>query len=131
MTIRCFGFDGSDNVHTPHREWPGGGQNIERCWRNMNVIGISLALVTFSSMLMTITFHGRPVISYPEGFSWSWYARECVYRTFLHEFPSSGIEPQLGPHILTVLSQSSFYREFPRLERNPLLSSEWFSYHYQ
>ena len=63
MTVESSRFNLSNHINSPHYEWTRSSQYIHRNWRNMNFISIGLALMTSSRVMMTIFFHGRPIIT--------------------------------------------------------------------
>ena len=56
-------FDLSDHVNAPHCKRPWSGQNIQWNWRYVYSICVYLAFVTRSSIAMTISFHGGPIVT--------------------------------------------------------------------
>ena len=65
MSIGCRGLDLSNHVNAPHCKWPLSYQHVERNWRNVHLIGVDLAFMAGTGVLMEISFHGRPVIPCP------------------------------------------------------------------
>ena len=62
MSIRSSRLDLSDHINAPHCEWPQRNHDIQRYQRHMNFISIDLALMTSSRVVVTIVFHGRPIV---------------------------------------------------------------------
>ena len=50
MTVRSFGFDGPNDIYSPHGKRPRGGHNIQRMWRNIDVVRVCLTFMTFPDM---------------------------------------------------------------------------------
>ena len=57
---------GDDHINAPHCKRPQSCQDVQRCWRYVHLISIDLALVTGPRMLITVGFHGGPIISCPK-----------------------------------------------------------------
>src|ERR1051325_7913309 len=63
MSVGSGGLDFSDHVNAPHCERLRSGQNIQRYRRYVHFVCVYLAFVTRSSITVTISFHGGPIIS--------------------------------------------------------------------
>ena len=63
MTVRSLGFDGPYDVYPPHGKRPRGGHDIQRMWRNIDIVRKRLTFMAFPYMDAAITFHGEPVIT--------------------------------------------------------------------
>src|ERR1043165_4531534 len=63
VSVGSCGLDFSNHVNAPHRKRPGSGKNIQRYWRYVDFVCIYLALVTRSSIAVTISFHGGPIVT--------------------------------------------------------------------
>src|SRR3954471_5205994 len=66
MSIRSSRLNLSNHVNAPHCKRPRRSQDIQRHRRHVHFIGIDLALVTNSDMVMTISFHSGPIITSPQ-----------------------------------------------------------------
>jgi len=63
VPVGSLGFDYANHVNAPHRERLGRGKNIECSWQHVNLVWIDLTFMTFSSVLVTISFHCHPVVA--------------------------------------------------------------------
>src|ERR1051325_3395801 len=66
VSVGSRGLDFSNHVNAPHRKSPRSGKNIQRYWRYVHFVCIYLALVTRSSITVTISFHGGPIVTCPQ-----------------------------------------------------------------
>src|ERR1051325_9458908 len=63
MSVGSGGLDFSNQVDALHCERPRSGQNIQWYWRYVHFVCIYLAFVTRSSIAVTISFHGGPIVT--------------------------------------------------------------------
>ena len=69
VTIRRLGFDGPNDIYSPHGKGPRGEHNIQRMWRNIDIVRVCLTYMAFPDMSAAIGFHGEPIIAGPKNFS--------------------------------------------------------------
>ena len=63
MTVRSFGFDGPNEIYPPHGKRPRGGHDIQRMWRNIDIVCVRLTFMAFPYMGAAIAFHSEPIIT--------------------------------------------------------------------
>ena len=63
MTIRSFGFDVPNDIYPPHGKRPRGGHDIQRMWRNIDIVRGRLTFMAFPYMGAEIALHSEPVIT--------------------------------------------------------------------
>ena len=63
MTVRSLGFDDPYDIYPPHGKRTKGEHDIQRMWRNIDIVRVRLTFMAFPYMGEAIAFHSELVIT--------------------------------------------------------------------